>query len=205
MLSGQIHFNHAFRLHENLDRMKTEKEKMLCGELYDCNDPQLTRDRLRARELCHRLNSLSPEKYEKEHKYLIEQLLGEKSDLHITPPFQCDYGTNISVGENVFFNFNCVVLDVVKIRIGDNVLFGPNVQLLTASHPTNAQERRNGLEFGKGIEIGDDVWVGGGVILCPGVKIGGGAVIGAGSVVTKDVLPDSVVAGNPCRVIRNLA
>ena len=185
--------------------MKTEKEKMLSGELYDCSDPQLVRERLRARELCYRLNSQSPEKFEKERKHLIEQLLGEKSDLHITPPFQCDYGTNISVGVNVYFNFNCVVLDVAKIRIGNNVLLGPNVQLLTASHPTNALERRNGLEFGKSIEIGDDVWVGGGAILCPGVKVGEGVIIGAGSVVTKDVPPNTVVAGNPCRVIKNLA
>ena len=105
----------------------------------------------------------------------------------------------------MYFNVNCVVLDVVKIRIGDNVLFGPNVQLLAASHPTNAQERRNGLEFGKGIEIGNDVWVGGGAILCPGVKVGEGVVIGAGSVVTKDVHPNTVVAGNPCKVINSLA
>jgi len=185
--------------------MKTEKEKMLCEQLYDASDPQLTRDRLRALELCYRLNNLSPEEFEKEHRYLIEQLLGEESDLHITPPFRCDYGTNISVGKNVYFNFNCVVLDVAKISIGDNVMFGPNVQLLTASHPTNAKERRNGLEFGKSIEIGDDVWVGGGAILCPGVKIGEGAVIGAGSVVTKDVLANTVVAGNPCKLIRSLS
>ena len=178
---------------------------MLSGGPYDASDPQLKRERLRARELCHRLNSLSAETFEEESKYLIEQLLGEKSDLYITPPFQCDYGTNISVGENVYFNFNCVVLDVVKITIGDNVLFGPNVQLLAASHPINALERRSGLEFGRGIEIGDDVWVGGGVILCPGVKVGEGAVIGAGAVVTKDVLPNTVVAGNPCEVVKNLA
>ena len=184
--------------------MKTEKEKMLTSELYDSSDPELKRERLRARELCRRLNSLSPESLENEREYLIEQLLGKKSDLQITPPFQCDYGTNISVGENVYFNFNCVVLDVVKITIGDNVLFGPNVQLLAASHPINALERRSGLEFGRSIEIGDDVWVGGGAILCPGVKVNEGAVIGAGSVVTKDVPPNTVAAGNPCRVIRNL-
>jgi maltose O-acetyltransferase len=183
--------------------MKTEKEKMLSGGLYDSSDPQLKRERLRARELCHRLNSLSPETFEKEREYLIEQLLGEKTDLYITPPFQCDYGTNISVGENVYFNFNCVVLDVVRITIGDNVLFGPNVQLLTASHPKNALERRSGLEFGRGIKIGDDVWIGGGAILCPGVKVGEGAVIGAGGVVTNDVPPNTVVAGNPCKVIGN--
>jgi maltose O-acetyltransferase len=184
--------------------METEKEKMLTGRPYDSSDPQLKRDRLRAREFCYRLNGLSPEIFEKEREYLIEQLLGEKSDLYITPPFQCDYGTNISVGQNVYFNFNCVVLDVVRITIGDNVLFGPNVQLLTASHPINPLERRSGLEFGREIEIGDDVWVGGGVIICPGVKVGEGAVIGAGGVVTNDVLPNTVVAGNPCKVIKSL-
>ena len=177
---------------------------MLSGELYDSSDPELKRERLRSRELCKRLNSLSPETFEKERMFLIEQLLGKNSDLRITPPFQCDYGTNISVGENVYFNFNCVVLDVAKIKIGNNVLFGPNVQLLAASHPINALERRSGLEFGRSIEIGDDVWVGGGAILCPGVKVSEGAVIGAGSVVTSDVPPNTVAAGNPCKVIRNL-
>lgn len=178
---------------------------MLSGEPYDCSDPQLVRDRLRARELCYRLNSLSPEKYAKKRRHLIEQLLGVKSDLRITPPFHCDYGSNISVGVNVYFNVNCVVLDVVKVRIKDNVLVGPNVQLLTASHPTNSIDRRSGLEFGKSIEIGNDVWIGGGAILCPGVKVGEAAVIGAGSVVTKDVPPNTVVAGNPCKVIKNMA
>ena len=183
--------------------MKTEKVKMLSGEPYDSSDPQLKSERLRARELCHWLNSLSPEILEKERTHLIEKLLGKKSDLHITPPFHCDYGTNIFVGKNVHFNFNCVVLDIVNITIGNNVLFGPNVQLLTATHPAHALERRTGLEFGKSIVIGDDVWVGGGAILCPGVTVGEGAVIGAGGVVTKDVLPNTVVAGNPCKVIKN--
>ena len=178
---------------------------MLNGELYDSSDPLLEQDRLRARNLCFRLNHLSPEEFKKESRLLIEQLIGKKTDLNITPPFNCDYGTNISVGKNVYFNFNCVLLDVAKIIIGNNVLFGPNVQLLTASHPTNARERRNGLELGKNIEIGDDTWIGGGAIICPGIKIGQRAVIGAGSVVTKNVLPDTVVAGNPCKVIKNLA
>ena len=177
---------------------------MISGELYDSSDPQLKRERLRARELCHKLNSLSPAALEKEQRHIIKQLLGKNTDLYITPPFQCDYGTNISVGENVYFNFNCVVLDVVKVTIGDNVLFGPNVQLLTASHPVNALERKSGLEFGKPIDIGNSVWVGGGAIICPGVKIGEGAVIGAGSVVTRDMPKNTVAAGNPCRVIKKL-
>ena len=183
--------------------MKTEKEKMLCGELYDSGDPQLKKERLRARQLCFQLNHLPPDELESIGQDLIAQLLGKKSDLTITPPFQCDYGSNISVGENVYFNYNCVVLDVAKVTIGSNVLFGPNVQILTAAHPLSSAERRTNLEFGREIVIGNDVWVGGGAILCPGVKIGEGAVIGAGSVVTRDVPPNTVVAGNPCKVIKN--
>lgn len=178
---------------------------MLNGELYDPSDPLLEEDRLRARNLCFQLNNLSPEEFKKESRLLIEQLIGKETDLYIAPPFNCDYGTNISVGKNVYFNFNCVLLDVAKIIIGNNVLFGPNVQLLTASHPIDFQERRNGWEFGKGIEIGNDTWIGGGAIICPGIKIGDRAVIGAGSVVTKSVSPNTVVAGNPCKVIKNLA
>ena len=119
------------------------------------------------------------------------------------PSFYCDYGTNISVEDNVYLNFNCVVLDVAKISIGDKVMFGPNIQLLTASHPTNSQVRRKNLEFGKSIEISNEVWVGGGAIIYPGVEIDEGVVIGAGSVVTKNVSPKTIVAGNPCKDIRN--
>src|SRR5690242_15848952 len=120
------------------------------------------------------------------------------------PPFFCDYGTNIELGERVFFNFNCVVLDVMAVRIGDFTLFGPAVQIYTALHPVNAGERRSGLELAKAVTIGSDVWVGGGAIICPGVTIGDRGVIGAGSVVTRDVPADSFAAGNPCRVIRKL-
>ena len=119
------------------------------------------------------------------------------------PPFHCDYGSNIHLGEKVFFNFNCVVLDVCEVRIGSYTLFGPAVQLLTATHPLNAELRRK-QELGKPIMIGSDVWVGGGAIICPGVTVGSRTVIGAGSVVTRD-LPDGVVAvGNPWRVVRTI-
>ena len=177
---------------------------MLDGELYDSNDPGLVRDRLRARDICYRINNLPPQHFEEESCHLIEDLLGRKSDVMITPPFQCDYGSNLSVGNNVYFNFNCVVLDVVKVEIGNNVLIGSNTQLLTATHPIGKTERLKGLEYGERIEIGDSVWLGAGVIVCPGVKIGSGAVVGAGSVVTKDVAPDTVVAGNPARIIRHI-
>ena len=122
----------------------------------------------------------------------------------ITPPFQCDYGYNITLGEGVYFNVNCVVLDVAPVRIGARTLMGPGVQLYTASHPMSPEERAGGLELGVPITIGEDVWIGGGAIVCPGVTIGDGAVIGAGSVVTRDVPARVFAAGNPCRVIRSL-
>ncbi|HEX8310749.1 MAG TPA: sugar O-acetyltransferase [Chthoniobacteraceae bacterium] len=183
--------------------MRTEKEKMLSGELYDALDPQLAAERGKARDLCHELNSSRDEEQEKRTR-ILRELLGYESDLWIQPPFQCDYGTNIRVGEKVFFNFNCVVLDVMEVRIGSNVLFGPAVQIYTAMHPMNAAERRTWLEYAKPVEIGSDVWVGGGAIICPGVKIGSGSVIGAGSVVTRDIPAGVFAAGNPCRVIREL-
>ena len=119
-------------------------------------------------------------------------------------PFYCDYGTNIELGEDVYFNFNCVVLDVMKVIIGSRTLIGPNVQIYTATHPMNYKERSSGLEFAKAISIGEDVWIGGGVIICPGITIGDRTIIGAGSVVTKDIPSDMFAAGNPCKVIRKL-
>jgi maltose O-acetyltransferase len=185
--------------------MPTEKEKMLAGELYDGFDPELVAERLRARELCQALGTLSPRAAQAERAALLADLFGVPTDACVTPPFFCDYGRNISLGRNVYFNFNCVVLDVAKVSIGDNVLFGPAVQVYTASHPLAAQERRRGLEFGRPIVIGHDVWLGGGAIVCPGVTIGDGAVIGAGSVVARDVPAGVLAAGNPCRVIREIA
>ncbi len=181
--------------------MKTEKEKMLAGELYDAQDAELTVGRQRARELCRRLND-STEHQATLRRRILEELFGEPTDVWIEPPFHCDYGTNISLGEKVYFNFNCVVLDVALVSIGSNVLFGPGVQIYAATHPLDPAVRRQGLESGKPVTIGSDVWVGGGAIICPGVTIGDGAVIGAGSVVTRDVPAGVLAAGNPCRVIR---
>ena len=184
--------------------MMTEKEKMLSGELYDALDKQLTEDRLNARLLLKQLND-SREDQAKERTRILKQLIPNAGDgLWIQPPFYCDYGTNIKVGEKVFFNFNCVVLDVMSVTIGDRTLFGPNVQLYTATHPMDFNERAKGLEFARPITIGEDVWVGGSVVVCPGVTIGDRSVIGAGSVVTKDIPSDVFAAGNPCRVIRDL-
>ena len=183
--------------------VKSEKEKMLAAELYDPLDPELCKERQRCRDLCRLLND-SREDQRQERKRIVTELLGRASDVWIQPPFYCDYGTNISLGAKVFFNFNCVVLDVMQVAIGSNVLFGPCVQIYTATHPISAVERRKWLESAKPITIGSDVWVGGGAIICPGVTIGNRTIIGAGSVVTRDIPPDVFAAGNPCCVLRPL-
>lgn len=184
--------------------MPTEKEKMLSGELYDPLDAQLTAERRRARELTRALNA-SGEDEEQRRAVILAELFGSQGEgTWIEPPFYCDYGKNISLGRKVFFNFNCVILDPAPVRIGDNVLFGPAVQIYTATHPVDPGQRRSRLEFARPVEIGSDVWVGGGAILCPGVRVGAGSVIGAGSVVTRDIPERTFAAGNPCRVIRQL-
>lgn len=179
--------------------MKTEKEKMLGGELYNASDPFLMKERQQARELTHRLN-VTEYGNELAYKKILSILLPcAGTDLYIEPPFFCDYGYNIHTGENVYFNFNCVLLDVMPIRIGSNVLFGPYVQIYTATHPIDALERRKGPEYAKPITIGDDCWVGGGVIISPGITIGDRCVLGAGAVVTKDIPSDTIAVGNPAK------
>lgn len=182
--------------------MKTEKEKMLAGELYDALDPLLSEERLKARLLLKELNDSREDETEKRSRILEELIPNAGEGLWLQPPFYCDYGYNITVGERVFFNFNCVVLDVTTVTIGSRTLFGPNVQIYTATHPMYHQERASGLEYARPITIGEDVWVGGSAVICPGVTIGHRSVIGAGSVVTKDIPADVFAAGNPCRVIR---
>ena len=181
----------------------TERQKMLAGEMYDPLDPELVAGRTRARDLCQLLNA-TRESEEAERRRILRDLFGKGGDsVWMQPPFYCDYGTNIELGERVFFNFNCIVLDVCPVRIGDFTLFGPAVQIYTPLHPFNAAQRRR-EEYGKAIEIGSDVWVGGGAIILAGVRIGSRSVIGAGSVVTRDVPDDVFAAGNPCRVIRGI-
>ena len=185
-------------------QVRTERERMLAGDLYDALDPDLVVDRYRARDLCQKLNASSDADEELRRK-LCEQIFGKGGDtVWVQPPFYCDYGSNIELGERVFFNFNCVVLDVCRVRIGDYTLFGPAVQILTPMHPLDAALRRK-QEHGKPVDIGADVWVGAGAFILPGVSIGSGAVIGAGSVVTRDVPAGMFAAGNPCRVIREIA
>lgn len=183
--------------------MSAERRKMLAGKLYDPMDPELVSARARARDLCQALNA-TREAEQEQRRSILRELFGAGGDsVWMQPPFFCDYGCNIELGERVFFNFNCIVLDVCPVRIGSFTLFGPSVQVLTPMHPFNAEQRRR-EEFGKPIEIGSDVWIGGGAIILPGVRIGDRAVIGAGSVVTRDIPEGVFAAGNPCRVIREL-
>ena len=184
--------------------MLTEKEKMLAGELYDASDRALVQARTKTRDLIHVLNA-SRERDMELRRSITMQLFGMGGvSVNVQPPFYCDYGFNIFLGQKVYFNFDCVILDVCKVTIGDFTLFGPKVQIYTATHPMDADTRRT-VEFGKPVEIGSDVWVGGGAIICPGVTIGSKTVIGAGSVVTRNIPAGVFAAGNPCRVIRPIA
>jgi len=183
--------------------MSSERQKMLAGEMYDPLDPELVAAREHARDLCQALNA-TREAHQDERRRILRGLFGRGGDtVWMQPPFFCDYGSNIELGERVFFNFNCIVLDVCHVRIGDFSLFGPAVQIYTPMHPLDPELRRQ-KEFGKPVAIGSDVWVGGGAIILPGVRIGSRAVIGAGSVVTRDVPEGVFAAGNPCRVIRDI-
>ena len=184
--------------------MKTEWEKMIAGELYHALDPELSALRRRARLLTRELNASRDDEEELRRRVLRELIPNAGAGLWIEPPFSCDYGRNITVGERVFMNFDCVILDVAPVAIGNHTQLGPAVQIYTATHPLDAVERRSGLEYGRSIAIGADVWIGGAAVICPGVSIGSRSVIGAGSVVTRDIPADVFAAGNPCRVIRRL-
>ncbi|MEG6550616.1 sugar O-acetyltransferase [Desulfocurvibacter africanus] len=182
---------------------RSEKDKMLAGELYDAGDEELVRERNHARNLLFAFNHASPAELET-RQAILRQLVLAKGKFYIEAPFHCDYGYNIQVGENFYANFGCIMLNVNRISIGDNALLAPNVQIYTAAHPVDPAERLTGREYARPISIGNNVWIGGGVIICPGVTIGDNVTIGAGSVVTRDI-PDSVLAaGNPCRVIRSV-
>jgi maltose O-acetyltransferase len=183
----------------------SEYEQMISGQLYNANDPELELMRRQARARLDQLNHSIQDVKSGERLDICQKLFGKTGKgLWLQPPFYCEYGSNIELGDNVFFNFNCVVLDVAKVTIGSYVLIGPNVQIYTATHPLDAQKRREGQELGKPIVIGDDVWIGGSAVICPGVTIGNKSVIGAGAVVVKDVPPNVVVGGNPAKVLKNL-
>lgn len=184
--------------------IKTELQKMLAGELYDASDAELTAGRSNARKLFMEYNALDYDDKDGKRS-VLKQLLGSfENNIDIQSPFYCDYGFNIFAGNNLFLNFNCIILDCARVTFGDNVFLAPNVQIYTAYHPVIAAERIKGPEYAAPITIGNNVWLGGGVIVCPGVTIGDNTTIGAGSVVTKSIPANVVAAGNPCRVIREL-
>jgi len=182
----------------------TEKEKMLSGQLYDAEDPELVEERRKARLLFQKINSLTEEDKELRQKLMYDLLGSVGKDLWIEPPFYCDYGYNIKVGDKVFMNYNCCILDVMEVEMGSNILVGPGVQIYTATHPIEAKKRAEWLEYAKPISIGNDVWIAGGAIICPGVTIGNGVVIGAGAVVIKDVPENVLVGGNPAKIIKQI-
>jgi len=182
----------------------TEKEKMLSGKLYNPMDAILSKERHNARIKFQNINSLT-DNQKKERNNIFKELLGEfDKNFFIEPPFYCDYGYNIKLGKNVFMNFNCCILDVAEVNIGNNVLIGPNVQIYTANHPIDVKTRNSWLETAKPVNIGHDVWIGGGAIINPGVTIGNGVVVGSGSVVTKDIPNHVMVVGNPARIVKKI-
>ncbi|WP_047130078.1 sugar O-acetyltransferase [Xanthomonas arboricola] len=180
--------------------MQTEKQKMLAGELYNAADTELQADQAAAADWMARYNASAAQPPAQRHALLVERLAEVGEGAVIRPPFHCDYGYNIRLGAGVFLNFNCVILDVCEVSIGEGTQVGPAVQFYAADHPRDAAGRASGLEFGRPIRIGRNVWIGGGAIILPGVSIGDDAVIGAGAVVTRDVPAGATALGNPARV-----
>ncbi len=180
------------------------RERMLAGDPYIADDPELAIDLERAQRLLHRYNTMDPVDRDARHAVLRELLgaFGEGSE--IRPPFRCDYGSRTSVGARTFINYGLVCLDVATVSIGDDVQVGPYVQLLTPTHPLDPSERRAKWESARPIAIGDNVWLGGGAIVCPGVSIGPDSAVGAGSVVTRDIPAGVLAVGTPARVVREL-
>ena len=183
----------------------TEKQKMLAGELYDSSDEELARDRLHARRLTRTFNSTFENEQANRHS-LLKQLFGSLSgEAVVEPPFYCDYGYNIHVGEGFYANFDCVILDVCEVRVGRGCLLGPGVHIYTATHPLDAEKRAGGREYGKPVRIGNNVWIGGRAVILPGVSIGDNAVIAAGAVIAVDVPENTLAAGNPAVIRKRLA
>jgi maltose O-acetyltransferase len=183
---------------------KTEREKMLAGELYTASDPELRAAHLRAQALTARFNATAAEAGEDRRALLTELFLRFGDETVVKPAFRCDYGFNIRIGRRTFINYDCTFLDCNLITIGDEVQIAPGVHIYTCTHPLDAPQRRAYLELALPVTVGDGVWLGGGAIICPGVTIGENTVVGAGSVVTRDLPPNVLAAGNPCRVIRSV-
>ena len=179
---------------------KSEKQKMLDEELYYSGVPELKNALLYSKEMCYDYNNLRPKELDKKKEILKKLLKKIGEEVYIEPPFYCDYGFNITLGDNFYANHNLVILDVCEVTFGDNVFIGPNVGIYTAGHPIDVELRNKGLEFGKKIKIGNNVWIGGSVCILPGVTIGDNVTIGGGSVVTKDIPSNVTAFGNPCKV-----
>lgn len=184
---------------------RSEREKMLAGELYLASDPELAAMRLRCRALTRRYNTSREDETELRTVVLRELFGSLGARCEVEPPFRCDYGSNIHAGDGLFLNFGCVILDVCPVRIGRSFFAAPGVHIYTATHPIDAELRCAGPELGAPVTIGDRVWIGGSSVVCPGVSIGDDTVIGAGSVVTRDIPAGVVAAGNPCRVLRTIS
>ncbi|AGB39460.1 sugar O-acetyltransferase [Natronococcus occultus] len=184
--------------------MASEREKMLAGEAYDPSDPELAAARERAGALCRLYNRTTASDRES-RELVLQELFGAVGEgPQVEPPFRCDYGDQIAVGDEFFANFGCVVLDVRSVTVGDRCLLGPGVHVYTATHPLEAAARAEGVEYGDPVSVGDDVWIGGQAVLNPGVSVGDRSVVASGAVVTRDVPADVVVAGNPAEVVREL-
>ena len=184
--------------------MASEKQKMLSQKPYIASDPELSKERMLAQKTCFEINSLSPEFVEKRNQ-LLKNLLGSvKDNFYVEPPFHCDYGYNISIGEKFYSNYNLIILDCGKVSIGDNVMLAPNVSIFTAGHPIDAEMRNKEWEYAIPVKIGNNVWIGGNTVINPGISIGDNTVIGSGSVLTKDIPSNVIAAGNPCKVIRKI-
>jgi len=184
--------------------MSAMKDRMLRGELYRPDDPELLAGQTRAAQLLDRYNATRHDEHD-EREALLRELLGSVGDgVVVKPSFRCDYGSNIAIGDGTFVNFDCVMLDIAPIALGASCWLATQVQLLAATHPIDPGPRRDGWEYGAPITIGDNVWLGGGVIVCPGVTIGDDSVVGAGAVVTRDLPPGVVAYGNPARVVREI-
>lgn len=184
--------------------MDSEKNKMISGKPYKAFATELLKERQYAKELVFKINSCPPSEIDKRNEE-IKELLGRiDNPFFIEPPFRCDYGYNIEIGENFYSNYNLIILDCAKVTIGNNVLIGPNVGIYSAGHPLHYEKRNQGYEYAFPINIGNNVWIGAGVIINPGITIGNNAVIGSGSVVTKDIPDDVIAVGNPCKVLRQI-
>ncbi len=182
----------------------TEKEKMIAGLNYDALNEDVLAARTYAHDLCHALSQVRPSDLNGKDVILKKLIPHAGKGMFITPPFFCDYGWNLHIGKHFYCNTGCIILDAAPVTIGDHVLLGPNVQIYTATHALDPDERAALVESAVPITIGNKVWIGGGAILCPGVNIGDGSIIGAGSVVTRDIPPYVIAVGNPCRIVRSL-